>query len=300
MEIFLQEHPYILQSLQLATTAVLTLALLLVVLRVERKLLKKVLARRKNINLVFVERILRFIVIFIAVQWVVMSSPLTQPFGRVIFQGTTIIGAIAGLAAQPVLADMICGMMISATKPFDIGDRIELEDGTAGIVKDITVRHVVIQTIDTIQRVIPNSKLNAMMIQNMSYHTTTRSVHFRFQVSYKTDLNLAKKVISKAVKESPYTIAGQAGRGYTPVYFFAFNDSSLELGVTVYFEPVYPSERVKDDINSRVRSALMDAGIEIPYSYVNVVMSGEDDGTVEAEGKSGAEGKAGAEAEAEA
>ena len=80
------------------------------------------------------------------------------------------IAAVAGFAAQPVIADLICGMMISATKPFDIGDRIELEDGTAGIVKDITLRHVTLQDIDTIVRIIPNSKLNGMKITNMPGH----------------------------------------------------------------------------------------------------------------------------------
>ena len=162
------DHPYIWQAIRLLMTTVAACVGVFLVLKLERKTVEKLLDRKKNINLRFVESVVRFVIILLAVEWVVMSSPLTQSFGKVLFQGTAIIGAIAGFAAQPVISDIICGLMLSATKPFDIGDRIELEDGTAGIVKDITLRHVVLQDIDTLVRVIPNSKLNGMKITNMS------------------------------------------------------------------------------------------------------------------------------------
>ena len=180
----LNVHPTIWAAAKLIGAIVVAIIAVSVVLRLEKKATKRLIEKRGNINIRFVESISRFIIIFVAVQWVVMSSPLTQSFGRMLFQGTAIIGAIAGFAAQPVIADMICGLMMSATKPFDIGDRIELEDGTAGIVKDITLRHVVLQDIDTVVRVIPNSKLNGMKLANMSFHTRARSIHMRFNVAY--------------------------------------------------------------------------------------------------------------------
>ena len=147
---FIQSYPTVWSAIKLVLTALLAFIVVYAVLRLEKKVSKKLIAKRNNINLRFVENVVRFIVIFLAVQWVVMSSDLTEPFGRVLFQGTTVIAAIAGFAAQPVIADMICGLMLSVTKPFDIGDRIELEDGRAGIVKDITLRHVTLQEIDTL------------------------------------------------------------------------------------------------------------------------------------------------------
>ena len=254
------------------------MAVVFVILRLEKKAGRKVGALKSNINIRFVENIVRFIVILVAFQWVIFSSPLTKSIGTVVFRGSALLVAIGGFAAQPVIADLICGLMISFTKPFDIGDRIELEDGTAGIVKDITVRHVVIQKIDTIQMIVPNSKLNGMKLLNMSYHTETRSIYFQFNVSYDTDVKNAMAVIFGAIKESPYSIPGKKRKDsdeyeYGPVYFLAYTDSSLQLAVTVYFEPVHPSEVVKSDINTRVNYALKDAGIEIPYNYVTVVMN---------------------------
>ena len=270
---FFEAHPMLWETLKLIMTAVVTFVVVTLVLRLERKASKRLIGKRNTINVRFVENIARFVVIFLAVQWVVMSSSITQSFGKVFFQGTTVIAAIAGFAAQPVIADMICGLMLSATKPFDIGDRIELEDGTGGIVKDITLRHVMLQDIDTVVRIIPNSKLNGMRITNMSYRSRLRSVLFRFHVAYDTDVERAASVIADAVRESPYSVPAKPGEGYGPVYFLEYQDSSLVMATTVYYEPTTRTEIVKDDINTRVKRALEAEGIEIPYSYVNVVMN---------------------------
>lgn len=273
---FLYAHPTLWATMKLVLTTLVTVVVVTVLLRLERKATKRLIEKRGNINLRFVESIARFVVIFLAVQWVVMSSSITQNFGRVLFQGTTVIAAIAGFAAQPVIADMICGLMISATRPFDIGDRIELDDGTAGIVKDITLRHVILQDIDTVVQVIPNSKLNSMRIVNLSVSPAVRSVHMRFHVGYGTDVNKATAVIRRAVEGSPLSIPGRPGKKggeYGPVYFIQFADSSLVMATTVYYDATSATEAVKSDINTRVKAALEKNGIEIPYSYVNVVMN---------------------------
>lgn len=276
---FFKAYPTLWQALKLFITAAITIVVVSLVLRMEKKAARRLFEKHNSMNLRFVESIARFVVILVSVEWVVMSSPITQSFGRVLFQGTTVIAAIAAFAAQAVIADLICGLMLSATKPFNIGDRIELEDGTAGIVKDITLRHVVVQGIDTVQMIIPNSKLNAMKLINLSYRTATRAMQFRFCVSYDTDVDVAMKVIRRAVEESPFTIPGKPGANggeYGPVYFIEYGESSLVMATTVYFSPGHPSEVVKSDINTRVKRALDAQGIEIPYNYVNVVVDSRE------------------------
>jgi len=273
---FLKSYPTVWNVLKLILTSAITIAVVTLLLKLEKRAAKRVREKRNNINLRFVESIARFVLIYLAAQWVIMSSEITQPFGRVLFQGTTVIAAIAGFAAQPVFAALICGMMLSITKPFDIGDRIELEDGTRGIVKDITLRHVTLQDIDTVVQVIPNSKLNGMKIANMSLDGHLRSIHMRFNVAYDTDIELAKAVVARTIRECPHTVPGKpvtSGNDYGPVYFIEYADSSLVLSTTVYYEPTVPTEVVKSDINTRILHAMRTNGIEIPYKYVNVVMN---------------------------
>ena len=274
----IENYPTVWEILRLVFTALVTGAVLIVLLRLEKKAAGRFLEKKNKLNARFVENVIRFVLILLAVEWVIMSSSLTKSFGSVLFQGTSIIVAIAGFAAQPVISDIICGLMLSATKPFELGDRIELDDGTSGIVKDITIRHVVLQGVDTMRYILPNSKLNGMRIKNLYGSEGPRSIYFCFHVSYDAEIDLAMQVIRKAVEDSPYTVPGRKGKEgmeYGPVYFIEYAESSLVMSTTVYYEATNPTERVRSDVNTRVRKVLAENGIEIPYPHVSVVVSGE-------------------------
>ncbi len=62
---------------------------------------------------------------------------------------------------------------------------------------------------------------------------------------------------------------------YGPVLFIEMGDSALTMAVRIYFKRDENIFRVRDDINSSVFKALKKAGIEIPYSYTNVIVKKE-------------------------
>ena len=267
---FLKDHPTISTWGSLGLSILVAAVIVFILLKCEKKIAAKMIKKFDGINARFTEKLIRFLIIFIAAMAVIMGNEITQSFGSSLFQGTAVLAAIAGFAAKPILSDMFCGFMLSTTKPFNIGDRIELDDGTAGIVKDITIRHVVLQGIDTLKIVIPNSEINSRRITNLSHMTRTRSIHFRFQVGLNTNADDAKRIIREAIQESPHSVP-RDGEDYSPVYFLNFTDNGLLMATTVYYEPTSPTEAVKDDINSRVKRALEANNIEIPYNYVTVV-----------------------------
>ena len=272
---FLAKYPVLKQILVFLLNAVIVGVIAALALRLTRKLFGKIRTRKTKFNAQFSEKMVRFLIIFISVMWLVLSNDLTKSFGQSLFQSTAVIAAIAGFAAQSVLSDVICGILISSTKPFGIGDRIELENGIGGIVKDMTLRHVVLKGIDTQIYIVPNSKINAQYVKNMSYENKNRSVDFHFSVSYDTDPEQAGQVIRQAIMDSPLSVPGKTSPSgepeYAEVYFLAFRDSSLDMGTTAYYTPETPTEVFKTDINTRVKKALENNGIEIPYNYLNVV-----------------------------
>ena len=267
---FLRDHPTISTWGSLGLSILVAAIIVFILLKCEKKIASRMIRKFDGINARFTEKLIRFLIIFIATMAVIMGNKITQSFGSSLFQGTAVLAAIAGFAAKPILSDMFCGFMLSTTKPFNIGDRIELDDGTAGIVKDITIRHVVLQGIDTLKIVIPNSEINNRRITNLSKEAGSRSIHFRFIVGLNSNADEAKRIIREAVQESPRSVP-RDGEDYSPVYFIGFTDNGLEMATTVYYEPTSPTEAVKDDINSRVKRALEAGGIEIPYNYMNVI-----------------------------
>ncbi|MBR3640350.1 MAG: mechanosensitive ion channel [Clostridia bacterium] len=236
---------------------------------------RKVGRKRKALHLVFFGNVASFAVAVALIILIVSSFSGANAVWQTMLGGTAIVSAVLAFAAQDVIKDILAGLMISLNKPFDIGDRIVLDDGTAGIVEDMTLRHVVIRTLLTFRVVIPNSKINAMLLTNYSYKRKDRSAELFYSVGYDSDMDLVKKTIAKAVEESPYSypaLKDDSGKEYyAPVLFRRFADSALIMSVAVYYKRGSPTELVIDDVNVRVREALIAAGIEIPYNYVNVV-----------------------------
>jgi len=262
------------QIVELVIYAVIAAVVTTVILLIYGKFVKNRLKAKNNLTIRFTQNIIRVAIILIAVIWVLVSSTATTDIGKVLFQGTAILGAVFGLAAQPVLGDFFSGIAITLNRPFEIGDWIELENGTAGVVADITPRHVVLRSLGTVEIIVPNSKINALMIKDTSFKKL-RSTKMEFNVAYGTDTDKASEIIKNAVTASELTVPAK-DEDYGPVFFEAFADSSLVLSMVVYYKQSTSGLAVKTDVNKRVNDAFNEAGIEIPFNYVNVVMQGKD------------------------
>ena len=262
------------QIVELIIYAVIAAVVTTVILLIYGKFVKNRLKAKNNLTIRFTQNIIRVAIILIAVIWVLVSSTATTDIGKVLFQGTAILGAVFGLAAQPVLGDFFSGIAITLNRPFEIGDWIELENGTAGVVADITPRHVVLRSLGTVEIIVPNSKINALMIKDTSFKKL-RSTKMEFNVAYGTDVDKASEIIKNAVTASELTVPAK-DEDYGPVFFEAFADSSLVLTMVVYYKQSTSGLEVKTDVNKRVNDAFNEAGIEIPFNYVNVVMQGKD------------------------
>ena len=259
----------------LGVIILVALVVMWVLITINKKCFKKLKKDHKNIHLTLIEKLINIAIVVVVGLLAFSAVGGTKTVWQTLLGGTAVISAVAAFAAQDVIKDMLAGMMISIYKPFDIGDRIELEDGTAGVVKDMTMRHVVINTVDTIKEVVPNSRLNTMLIKNYSFNVPVRSVKFEFPIGYDSDVEKAKQVIFDTVKASPYTVPYETDlegkEHYKPVYFLALADSALIMSVTAYYDRTTATEAVKNDVNTSVREALIEAGIEIPYNYITVV-----------------------------
>ena len=262
------------QIVELVIYAVIAAVVTTVILLIYGKFVKNRLKAKNNLTIRFTQNIIRVAIILIAVIWVLVSSTATTDIGKVLFQGTAILGAVFGLAAQPVLGDFFSGIAITLNRPFEIGDWIELENGTAGVVADITPRHVVLRSLGTVEIIVPNSKINSLMIKDTSFKKL-RSTKMEFNVAYGTDVDKASEIIKNAVTASELTVPVK-DEDYGPVFFEAFADSSLVLSMVVYYKQSTSGLAVKTDVNKRVNDAFNESGIEIPFNYVNVVMQGKD------------------------
>ncbi len=229
-------------------------------------------------------QLLNFAIIVVCATELIEVFDPTLDIKSTVLTGSALIVAILGFAAQPVIADIICGVLISIHKPFEIGDRVIVEGQTAGTVEDITLRHTVIKGRDNMRLIIPNSVMNSKVVTNTSYRMADRrGIDMSFSVSYDTDVRKAIEIVRDCVAASPYTLSVD-NCGLTedsgPVYFTTFGDSALVLKTTIWVAKSTNGTLASSDVNIRVLEAFRQYGIEIPYPYFNVVQfTGEKETT---------------------
>ena len=257
---------------------VVMLAVYLFVLRLILKLIKRIFRRfdKNNGNSLTYQFLEKAITLGAVIAFVVI--PLGgDRLAESLLGSTAVAAAVVGLAANDVIKDMFAGLQISIYKPFDVGSRIMFEDGRAGIVESMTLRHIVLRLIDTTRIILPNSRANTMIIVNYSYEEhVPRAQDFRFAIGYDSDVDKAKEIIRTTICDSPLTLNRDIYNEEDPssrsVYFLEIAESALIMGATVYYPSNLRTEVVKDEVNTKVFRALKEAGIEIPYNYMSVVI----------------------------
>ena len=278
-DVFKDYSPQMMNKMILITIIAMVVLLLLYIglffllLRIKKGIITRLEKKHgKSLTLQFIERTITFtlIVIFVVL-------PLGgEHIARSLLGSTAVVAAVVGFAAQEAVKNMFAGLQLSIYKPFDVGSRVEFEDGTTGIIESLNLRHVVVSLLDTTKAIIPNSSANSMRVISYSYGEVPRSATFKFPVSYDCDVDKAKEIIRKTICECPLTLNEDKYDESVPnsrcVYFLSLEDSALIMGATVRFPSHYKSEVVKDEINTSVFKALKANGIEIPYNKMDVTI----------------------------
>ena len=207
----------------------------ILITKLNNVIFKRIQRKNPGLHVMFLQHMITIIIIIGFIVLVISSFAGVQTIWTTLFGGTAIISAVLAFAAQDVIKDVLAGMMISAHRPFKVGDRIVLEDGTTGVVEDVTLRHVILKSTESLRFVVPNHVINGMRLTNYSYKTITRSATFKFSVGYDSNMKLVKRVIARAIESSEYTVEGYIDRNgynhYGEVYFVAFADSALIMQV---------------------------------------------------------------------
>lgn len=94
-----------------------------------------------------------------------MSIPVAREIGLSLFASAGVAGLVIGIAAQPVLANLIAGLQIAITQPIRIEDAVVVE-GEWGWVEDIGLFHVIIRLWDERRLVTPLTYFNQNAFQN--------------------------------------------------------------------------------------------------------------------------------------
>jgi small conductance mechanosensitive channel len=192
------------------------------------------------------------------------------PLAPFLAVGTT-IGIAVGFGAQDVVRDVISGFLILLEDQYSVGDVVAIA-GVSGSVEKIRLRTTVLRDLDGNVHHVPNGQIRVASNMTSGFARYVADI----SISYDSDIDSAMEVIT----DTAVAMAGE------PRWMDVFLEEPEMLGVDELGESsvtirllltVATEQRwaVKREFLRRVKTALDAAGVEIPYSYLNVVLRQE-------------------------
>lgn len=157
---------------------------------------------RKHVTQVRVfKRVTDTIIVIITVSTALMSFDSVRQYGVSLFASAGAAGIIVGLAARPLLSNLIAGLQIAITQPIRIEDAVIIENEW-GWVEDIAATYVVIRLWDWRRMVVPLSYFIEKPFQNWTRDTASLIGVIALHVDYRADVPRIRRWLEGAVKES--------------------------------------------------------------------------------------------------
>jgi small-conductance mechanosensitive channel len=128
------------------------------------------LARRVHTRTRLLRRIAIIAILIVAVSSMIMTFPGIRHIGISLFASAGVAGLIAGMAARPMLSNIIAGIQIAMTETIRIDDVVVLE-GEWGRIEEIGTTNVVVRLWDLRRLVVPLSYFIEHPFENWTHKT---------------------------------------------------------------------------------------------------------------------------------
>ena len=197
-----------------------------------------------------------------------------------VFSGA--LGVGLGFGLQKIAANFVSGVIILMDRSITPGDYLELEDGRAGVLRDMNMRSATLETFDGKDIVVPNETFISTAFTNWTHYNTTQRYSLLFSVAYKTELPAMFDVVRQVVAGHPQVIPDPANPGgeRASVEIDSFGDSGINILVEYWMDGIDDGpNHVKADLMLMIWTALKAHGVEIPFPQreVSILTKAADD-----------------------
>lgn len=228
-------------------------------------------------NFSFIKNSISFIIFTTAVIVIFYITPALNDLSKALFASAGIFAAIIAFASQKAFSNIIGGIFILIFRPFRVNDVIEVEGLNKGIVEEITLRHTIIRNYENRRIIIPNSIISDKTITNSSLIDEKIKKFVEFDISYESDVDLAKQIIAGEVLKHPLYIDTRPAKEIEKdskkvlIRLIRLGEYSVTLRSYVWAKDNDDAFILHCDLNESVKKRFTKEGIEIPYPHRTIV-----------------------------
>ena len=214
------------------------------------------LMQRHNIDITLTNFVSNVVKVLLIIMFLVIA------LGKIGISVTPFVAAIgaaslgAGLALQGMLSNYGAGLAIIATRPFVVGDTIEVK-GVSGQVKTIELGYTILINEEKVEITIPNKHIVGEILHNSFSYSLVKG---EIDIAYDANADLAIELIETVLKEHELV----ADEPHSQVGIERFADSGVTLSYR-YWVPTTKIIETKLSVNRKVFSAIQGADIDIPF-----------------------------------
>ncbi|MFH1427778.1 MAG: mechanosensitive ion channel family protein [Patescibacteria group bacterium] len=221
--------------------------------------------RARKINQTMFVFIRKIISVFVyAIVLLIIFQHLGIQIGPLL-AGLGVAGLAIALGLQETLANLFAALFLVMDKSINIGDWIQLEDGSKAYIEDISWRSVRIRTISGNTVIIPNSVFVGQKISSYDYPEKAFSTSVSVGVSYDTDLEKAEEVAIIAARNVIKKEKINTKDNEPIIRYKELADSSINFIVILKVDNAQDEGRIKHTLIKEIIKEFRQAKIEIPF-----------------------------------
>ncbi|WP_082512439.1 mechanosensitive ion channel domain-containing protein [Afipia sp. Root123D2] len=160
------------------------------------------LARKHVTQVRILKRAIDVLIVIMTFGAALMSFEAVRQYGVSLFASAGVAGLAIGLAARPLLSNLIAGIQIAVTQPIRLDDVVIVE-GEYGTVEEITTTYVVIKLWDWRRMVVPLSHFIEKPFQNWTRETSALIGSVFLYVDYSVPTEKLREKLMEIVRASP-------------------------------------------------------------------------------------------------
>lgn len=217
-------------------------------------------------------RVLFFVLFLLGLGVIVAQFETFQSLGITLMASAGVATVLLGIAAQPVLGNIVAGLQIALSKPVRIGDSV-LYEGNWGYVEDITYTYLLIQTWDQRRVVVPLRYFVTHPFENW----TKRNAHLTKPIVLYADYTIDVERVREHFAELLRNDEDWDKENEPAVQMIGVDDETVELRATCSAK----DPATAWDLHCRLREQLvafvrdLDGGAYLPRQRVFNVGGGE-------------------------
>jgi small-conductance mechanosensitive channel len=159
------------------------------------------LARKHNTQVHVFSRTIDVLLVMLTLGAALMTIPAVRQYGISLFASAGVAGIIAGLAARPVLSNLMAGVQLAMTQPIRLFDAVVVEN-EHGTIEEITSTYVIVKLWDWRRMIVPLTYFIEKPFQNWTREASALIGTVMIYVDYRAPVGVIREKFHEILKQS--------------------------------------------------------------------------------------------------